>query len=139
MTKPAKALPPHTNVATCKTYKPSRARTRLGLWRALFLKALAESPSVTVACKVAGVPRMTAYDHRDRDPEFAEAWDNALAESLDVLEDAVYKRALTEDGDQLAMFLLRAHRPSLYRANVRHDLALLGGIVMIPSKADGAE
>jgi hypothetical protein len=122
---------------SCKSYA-SRARTRLGRWRAVFLRALAKTPSVTAACKAAGVPRMTAYDHRERDPEFAAKWDDALNQSLDVLEDAIYQRALTADA-QLAMFLLKAHRPSIYRETARIEHGLLGGIVLLPPKEEGAE
>jgi hypothetical protein len=123
---------------TCKSYVPSRARTRLGLWRAVFLRALAKSPSVTAACRAAGVPRMTAYDHRERDPEFAAKWDSALNESLDTLEAALYQRALKDD-TYAGIALLKAHRPSLYRENMKVDMALLGGLILIPAKQEGAE
>jgi hypothetical protein len=59
----------------------------------MFLRTLAKTPSVTVACKAADVNRRTAYDRRDRDPEFAAKWDDALNQSLDVLEHEVYQRA----------------------------------------------
>jgi hypothetical protein len=81
---------------------------------------------------------MTAYDHRERDPEFAAKWDDALNQSLDTLEHEVYQRALKDDA-QLAMFLLKAHRPSVYRETQRLDVGLLGGIVLIPAKQEGAE
>jgi hypothetical protein len=81
---------------------------------------------------------MTAYDHRERDPQFAAQWDDALNQSLDVLEHEVYQRALKDDA-QLAMFLLKAHRPSIYRDTQRHEVGLLGGIILIPAKENGAE
>jgi hypothetical protein len=131
--------PAETNaLASRKSYAPARARTRTGAWRAVFLRALAKTPSVTVACKTAGVNRRTAYDHRERDAEFAEQWDSALHESLDVLEHEIYQRALKDDS-QLAMFLLRAHRPSIYRETARIEHGLLGGIVLLPPKEEGAE
>jgi hypothetical protein len=116
----------------------SRARTRLGRWHAAFLRALGRTPSVTTACKVAGINRRTAYDHRERNPEFAARWDDALNQSLDVLEHEIYQRALKEDA-QLAMFILRAHRPSIYRETQRHEVGLLGGIVLLPAKEGGPE
>src|SRR6266542_469517 len=70
----------------------SRARTRTGKWRPIFLRTLARTPSVTFAAKAAGVPRRTAYAHREQDSEFATAWDDALNQSLDVLEHSVYQR-----------------------------------------------
>jgi hypothetical protein len=117
---------------------PTRARTRSGRWREQFLRALARSPSVTMACKAAGIPRRTAYAHKEKDADFAAAWDDALNQSLDALEHEVYQRALTDDA-QLAMFLLKAHRPSIYRDNQRIEHALLGGIVLLPPKQEEPE
>jgi hypothetical protein len=116
----------------------SRARTRIGQWRSVFLRALAKTPSVTFAAKAAGVSRRTVYDHRERDEEFAARWDDSLNQSLDVLEHEVYQRAIKGDA-QLAMFILRAHRPSTYRETSRVDVGLLGGIVLLPSKSAGPE
>jgi hypothetical protein len=126
------------NTLALRKSHASRARTRLGQWRATFLKTLAKTPSVTMAAKAAGIPRRTAYDHREKDPEFAQAWDDALNQSLDVLEHEVYQRALKDDA-QLAMFLLKAHRPSIYRDNQRIEHALLGGIVLLPPKQEEPE
>src|SRR5437879_1558687 len=103
-----------SKLALLKSHVPSRARTRTGGWRAVFLRTLAKTPSVTFAAKAACVPRRTAYAHREQDPEFAEAWNDALDQSLDVLEHEVYQRAIEGDA-QLAMFLLKAHRPAVYR------------------------
>jgi hypothetical protein len=127
-----------SKIALHKSYTPARARTRLGKWHGLFVRALAKTPSVTVAAKAAGVSRRTAYDHRERNPEFAAKWDDALNQSLDVLEHEIYQRALKDDA-QLAMFLLRAHRPSIYRDNQRIEHALLGGIVLLPPKQEEPE
>ncbi|PYJ23162.1 MAG: hypothetical protein DME99_03680 [Verrucomicrobia bacterium] len=135
MTKPSTALALTGNNKPRK-YHGSRARTRTGRWRALFLKALAKTPSVTFAAKAAGVNRRTVYAHREQDSDFAAKWDDALNQSLDVLEHAVYQRALKDDA-QLAMFLLKAHRPSIYRERI--EAAVAGGIVLIPSKSEGSE
>jgi hypothetical protein len=114
----------------------SRARTRLGRWHSLFLRALAKTPSVTFAAKAAGVSRRTVYDHREQDPEFAAKWDDALNQSLDALEHEVYQRAIKDDA-QLAMFILKAHRPSIYRERI--EAAIAGGIIILPAKAAGSE
>jgi hypothetical protein len=101
------------------------------------LDALARTPSVTVAAQAAGVDRRTVYRHRDADPAFKEAWNDALDQTLDALEHAVYERAIKEDA-QLAMFILRSHRPLIYQEKQRLDIGLLGGIVLLPGKkADG--
>jgi hypothetical protein len=124
------------NTLALRKSHASRARTRLGHWRATFLKTLAKTPSVTMAAKAAGIPRRTAYDHREKDPEFAQAWDDALNQSLDALEHEVYQRALKDDA-QLAMFLLKAHRPAIYRERI--EAAVAGGVIILPAKAEGNE
>jgi hypothetical protein len=79
-----------------------------------------------VACKAAGISRTTAYEHRERDPAFAEAWNDALNQSLDVLEHEVYQRAIKGDA-QLAMFILKAHRPrSIARRSGMKSVCLAG-------------
>src|SRR5262245_15154974 len=122
------------NTLTPRKSPAPRARTRLGKWRATFLKTLAKTPSVTMAAKAAGIPRRTAYDHRERDPEFAQAWDDALNQSLDVLEHQIYQRALKDDA-QLAMFFLKAHRPSVYRETSRMEIdARACGVLILPEQ-----
>src|SRR5207247_10474070 len=54
-----------------KTASP--AVTRLGHWRAPFLKALAETGNVTLATRSTGVGRKTAYAHRNKDAGFETA------------------------------------------------------------------
>jgi hypothetical protein len=84
------------------------------------------------------VARRTVYNARDTDPEFAEAWDDALNQSVDVLEHEVYQRAIEGDA-QLAMFILKAHRPSVYRETSRHELAVAAGVIFLPEKKEGPE
>lgn len=72
------------------------------------------------------------YQLRDEDPEFAEAWDDALNEAMDVAEGEIYRRAVRgvvrkvfykdqeidqvrEYSDTLLIFLAKAHRPEKYR------------------------
>jgi hypothetical protein len=55
-----------------------------------------------------------------------------------VLEHEIYQRALKDDA-QLAMFLLKARRPLIYRDNQRIEHALLGGIVLLPPKQEEPE
>jgi hypothetical protein len=135
VTKPATTLALRSNNHV--NHVPSRARTRkTARWRAVFLRALAKTLSVTLAAKAAGVNRRTAYDHRELDRAFAAKWDDALNQSLDALEHEVYQRALTEDA-QLAMFILKAHRPSIYRDTQRVELdARACGVLIVPQKED---
>lgn len=113
-------------------------------WAPIFLKTLAETANVRAACNAAGIARKTAYQHRNRSEVFAAKWDEALDEACDILEAAARERALTMS-DTLLIFLLKAHRPALYRETSRHELAgadgggLLIEIVARPDDAKAAD
>jgi transposase-like protein len=98
----------------------------------VFLKALAETGNVTESAKAAGVCRATAYRWRDKVPDFALAWDQAIEESVDALELEARRRAIEgaekpifyrgvkiatvqEPSDMLLMFLLNGNRPQKYK------------------------
>lgn len=89
-------------------------------WQAIFLERLAASPNVSAACRAAKVSRKHAYATRKADPEFAEAWADAHAESIDELEEIAYVRAKLES-DTLTIFLLKSHRPDVYRETVKQE------------------
>ncbi len=57
---------------------------------------------------------MQAYRVHHKSTRFAEAWENALESSIDVLEGEARRRALKEDRDALLMFLLRGLRSKVY-------------------------
>ena len=130
----ARKAEPKATAATPKrraprgTARPATARA----WQPAFLAALAEHCNVRAACRAAGVGREAAYDLRRADPAFAAAWETALEEGVELLEEEVRRRALhgvsepvfyrgAECGtiqrysDTLAIFLLKAHRPKVYR------------------------
>lgn len=107
-------------------------------WASEFLASLTLTPNVAEACRQAGITRKAAYDRRKADPEFAAAWDEALEESTDELVAEAYRRAkngtkrpvfykgdvcghIREFSDTLAMFLLKAHRPNVYRDRVQQE------------------
>lgn len=104
-----------------------------------FCAALAETGMVAKACAAVDISRRTAYNWRERYPEFAEAWDKALKIGITALEDEAHRRAFdgwTEPvfhqghecgavrkySDTLAIFLLKAHAPEKYRENTRMEL-----------------
>src|SRR6516162_6789433 len=107
-------------------------------WKEIFLRALATTPSVKSACAAARVSRMTAYRYRATDAEFAEHWQNAIRHSVDDLEAVAFKLA-AEGNAGLIQFLLRCHRPEIYKDTQRHEVGLLGGIVLLPPKEEGSE
>ena len=114
-----------------------------------FLKALAETGSVTVAVSVAGISRSRCYAHRKVDTAFAAAWDEAEEVAADRLEDEARRRAIEgvpeplvsagklvrdDDGqpiavrrysDNLLLALLKAHRPPRRERSVRFQLPAL--------------
>lgn len=65
----------------------------LPAWRAAFLSALRENGVVRYACEAVQIGRQTAYDARTADPEFAAAWERALEDAADLLEQEAVRRA----------------------------------------------
>jgi hypothetical protein len=107
-----------------------------------FLEALAKTCNVKMSCAAAGIDRRTAYRHRGADEEFAELWDDAVDDGVDMLaaearrraagyrRDILYKgKKIAEEmiySDLLLMFLLKAHRPEQFRDNYDLGKALDG-------------
>ena len=81
--------------------------------------------TVLHAAKAAGVSRWTAYRWRQEDPEFDSRWDEALENAVDVVENALYQKAVS--GDTICMiFYLKAHRP-IYRDRLNIDIEQVRG------------
>lgn len=91
-----------------------------GDWADAFLASLREEGNVREACKAADVHRTTAYDRRRDDPAFAAAWRDALDDAVDALEKEARARAKAQS-DTLLIFLLKSHRPEVYREQVKLD------------------
>lgn len=106
--------------------------------KALFLAQLRREPNITKAAYAAGYSRQRAYQLRNEDPDFAEQWQEALEESVDLCESEMHRRAyrgtlkpvfylgekvgaIREYSDTLAIFLMKAHRPEKYREVVRNE------------------
>lgn len=62
-------------------------------WVKGFLSALSTTGNVSSACKAVGVDRKTVYDRRDADEAFAAAWNDALDQAADLLEEEARRRA----------------------------------------------
>ena len=104
-------------------------------WRGAFIERLKATGNVTLAASGAGVTRQHAYRTRNRSKAFRRSWEEALEQAMDLLEGEARRRAtgIKRDvwyagevvgeesvySDTLLIFLLKAHRPHLYRDNVK--------------------
>lgn len=111
-----------------------------------FLEHLSVSGNISEAGRVAEVRRSTLYLWKETDQDFSSRWEDALEEAADALEAEARRRAvegydepITYAGrvvcdpdtgnpivrkrysDGLMAFLLRAHRPSRFRAGMEAD------------------
>ena len=62
-----------------------------------FIATLTEQGTVLHAAKTAGVSRWTAYRWRHEDLEFADQWNEALENAVDVVENSLYQKAVNGD------------------------------------------
>lgn len=131
------------------TDTPEKITRRYRHWtpalKTAFLTELGRLGTVTAAAEAVGVCRTHAYELRRSDPEFAEAFTEALEEAADRLEEEARRRAvegvelplmhggkrvLDDDGhpltirrhsDALLLALLKARRPLIFRDRLTPD------------------
>lgn len=104
-------------------------------WKDRFLAQLAKTPNVSKAARAAGISRSEAYKRKNRDPEFAQAWDDLEEESLDDLEEHMRaNRAM--DSDKVAMWLLEKKRYSKQRGDDDDEKNEVGWAGDEPARAD---
>lgn len=103
-----------------------------------FLKRLAQTGNVMLSAKAADVPRCTAYRWRKKWSTFADEWDAALDEAVDMLEGMAWKRA-AKQSDRLLMFLLKAHRRGFYGDRQKIDIAGNLGVTVNWDNADSPD
>jgi hypothetical protein len=118
--------------------RPYRRQARtFSQWRSVFLAALADSANVRAACEAAGISRETAYHYREKNEAFRAEWETAIQDACDTLEEEAWKRACTTS-DVLLIFLLKAHRPALYRETIHHRIDITQ-ILRQVAEADGLD
>ena len=106
---------------TSRTPRAHRNSRKTPEAEAKFIAALKLGKSIAAAARAAGVGRRTVYDWRDRDPTFAEAWDEGWDVGTDYLEDLALKAA-EQGSERLLLALLKARRPERYaRTVVEHE------------------
>lgn len=96
--------------------------------RESFIEALSRSANIRASAAAAGISRDTAYRWKREDPEFSAAWDTALEDAIDTLEEEAWRRAtaIEEPSDTLLIFLLKGNRKEKYRE--RHDVKTSGSV-----------
>ena len=134
--------------------EPGEGKRTPDHWKELFLKTLAATCDVAAAARAANISHAWAYEQKHADPIFATAWKKALDESTDTLVGEVYRRAAQgvrrlkfqtsgpmaglpyldpntglpyvehEYSDTLALKLLSAHRPEVYRESSKIDMTV---------------
>jgi hypothetical protein len=109
-------------------------------WQGRFLAALRNTGVVRHACQAARVGRSTVYRERVRNEQFAIEWSDALEDGIDELEAEARRRA-KNGSDALLQFLLKAHRPGVYRDShrVEHSGTLRRETVLDLSRLSGEE
>jgi hypothetical protein len=100
--------------------KRRKTRRDKGEWVPAFLAALKGHGIVRLACQQAQVERRNVYAYRDKNEDFAKLWEEAIEEATDTLVAIARQRAM-QGSDRLLEFLLRSHRPEVYRE--RFDVA----------------
>jgi hypothetical protein len=66
---------------------PKKGWQRVRDWQSAFLKHLCERGNVSCASKAARISRKTVYARLDMDPLFKAAWEDALDEACDHMEE----------------------------------------------------
>ena len=85
-----------------------------------FCEALANGASPTKAAKAIEVARSTVYYQRGIDPEFKEAWADALERAADRYEDRLDELAMESTHPAHVIFQLKNRRPQRWQD--RHDV-----------------
>jgi len=96
-----------------------------------FLDRMRQSGNVYLSAKAAGVPRRTVYYWRKKWSTFAAEWNDAKDDAVDKLDAEAWRRATDGASDRLLMFLLKAHKPSVYNPVVKQELSGDLGIQII--------
>lgn len=102
-----------------------------------FIAAYAKCGIIKAAAEAAGIDRSTCYTWRQKDGQFAAAWEDAREDAADVLESAALRRATLGGSDTLLIFLLKGARPSKYRERFEH-VGAGGGAIKIEMTAEDA-
>jgi hypothetical protein len=112
--RPPKDLPPPPEDPELRAKWEELRASLTAKKKGIFLDMLRAGESVGSACRAASISRRTAYDWRDADALFGEAWQEALTEAIEEAEAEALRRGKAKS-DLLLMFWLKAHKPDVYR------------------------
>ena len=101
----------------------------------IFATARQFGASIGQAAGVAGVPERTIYNWRDRDPEFAKAWDIGPESLIEGIEAETFRSAMNGDR-QLKMFLLKSHKPATYNQRQQQPKAATSKLMDLAQLAE---
>lgn len=107
------------------------AAPKKSTWKPAFIERLRETANVSRSAKDAGISRQAAYQERERSESFRKAWDDAMEEALDYLEEEARRRAyegtvepvvsagrhvadVRRYSDTLLIFLLKGRRKEVF-------------------------
>lgn len=140
---PKKPGLPRTGRLPLRPYRPKKFQkghkwAASGKWVPRFIQAYARTGSIPQSAEFAGVSRGTIANWRERDPDFAEAMDDAYEWFTGELETSVLRSAFEGDdvvtwdkgkndwvtikrkSEILRMFVLKRHKPE-YRENYKPE------------------
>jgi len=134
-----------------RTIRADRARAK----REGFIEGLRFTGNVSAAARAVGWSRRAAYDYRDVHDDFAQAWDDAIEEATDALEEEARRRAvdgvvepvyhqgqvcggIKKYSDRMLEILLKGHRPEKFRERHEHT-GPGGGPIPLMLTSDDAE
>ena len=117
-----------------------KKRPLVRVWEPIFLEALEQTGNISISAKRADVGRQTAYRRKEAYEQFSEAWDDAIETAIDTMVEEARRRAvegtakpviykglvahhIQEYSDVLLMFLLKAHRPKVYRETINQRIS----------------
>ena len=93
--------------------KTTKSTPKKKKWQDAFIDALREHGVVSYSARIAGIDRSMVYKERKVNVEFAQEWEDALAEGVEELERAAIKRAKAKS-DTLLIFLLKCRKSEIY-------------------------
>lgn len=120
--------------------KPARGR-----WQDAFLAVLRETANVRQACAAVGIARKTAYNHREKDAEFASEWDAAMEDAADLFLAHAVRLATDRENPNvdLLKLLLRAFNKrfalNISASDIARAEAPARAVLLLPEIEDGPE